>query len=347
MAETTTSATEINTAPLLTPQGTHDSLFGEGARTSTTLSILLGIFAGRRGASMIVRESAARQLHDWRDNWGHSLPVVAIDTTWNLAFVVVSVVMLFCTAREKPNVPVRAWICVYALQCAVHMVLVWLDYVYTRRNRRATTAGSSSSDDQSSFGDSRGSDETSAAKRWEAFNTIIQYLWWLAAFCWLIPNYDLHSAPRLFWLTLTFMAIDMFFVAIGFLKELIIGLAVCFCFPCTLAFLYIMGGQGGASEAEIRGLPKYSFVVCNDEAQPDVGGKMVPFETNGPDFSREHVLLLEDSDCCICLCSYENGAELHLLPCNHPFHATCIVKWLKISRTCPLCKCFIGLGVQV
>lgn len=43
-------------------------------------------------------------------------------------------------------------------------------------------------------------------------------------------------------------------------------------------------------------------------------------------------------ECCICLTSYENGAELNALPCNHHFHSTCIVKWLKMNATCPLCK---------
>ncbi|KAE9615756.1 putative transcription factor C2H2 family [Lupinus albus] len=43
-------------------------------------------------------------------------------------------------------------------------------------------------------------------------------------------------------------------------------------------------------------------------------------------------------ECCICLCSYENGEELHALPCNHHFHSTCILKWVKMKATCPLCK---------
>lgn len=159
MAETPTTETEINTAaPLLTPQSTHDSLNeGGGARTLTALAIFLGLFAGQDGASVIVRENVEQQMEDWRDNWGYSFPVVCIDTTWNLALVVVSILMLFWTAREQPDVPVRAWICVYALQCAVHVVLVWLEY--RRRNRRSATAGSSPSNSyHSSFADSRSSD---------------------------------------------------------------------------------------------------------------------------------------------------------------------------------------------
>lgn len=43
-------------------------------------------------------------------------------------------------------------------------------------------------------------------------------------------------------------------------------------------------------------------------------------------------------ECCICLCPYEDGTEVHALPCSHHFHSTCIVKWLKMNATCPLCK---------
>lgn len=125
-----TEATEPH-APLLRSRqgGTSDAV----ARTSS-LALLLGRASGRRGSSMLVRETAARELEERRADWGYSKPVVALDMTWNMAFVVVSVVMLICTAKEKPNTPIRWWICGYALQCLVHVVLVWLEY--RRRNRR-------------------------------------------------------------------------------------------------------------------------------------------------------------------------------------------------------------------
>lgn len=83
---------------------------------------------------MLVRETAARELEERRADWGYSKPVVALDMMWNMSFVIVSIVMLICTARERPNTPIRLWICGYALQCGVHVVLVWLEY--RRRNTR-------------------------------------------------------------------------------------------------------------------------------------------------------------------------------------------------------------------
>nr|XP_043625932.1 E3 ubiquitin protein ligase RIE1-like [Erigeron canadensis] len=103
---------------------------------STALFFLRGFFAGRRFVSfplMIVRYMSVELLDDWKEDFGYLLPVVVTDTIWNLAFVVASVVMLILSVSEKPNEPVRVWLCVYLLQCVVHVVLVWLEYV--RRNR--------------------------------------------------------------------------------------------------------------------------------------------------------------------------------------------------------------------
>jgi len=118
-------------APLLRPR--QDPPTSPTSR-QTTLSALLGRATGRRGPSMLVRETAARELDERRADWGYSKPVVSLDMMWNAAFVVVSVTMLLVTVKERPNTPIRIWICGYALQCLVHVVLVWLEY--RRRNTR-------------------------------------------------------------------------------------------------------------------------------------------------------------------------------------------------------------------
>ena len=45
--------------------------------------------------------------------------------------------------------------------------------------------------------------------------------------------------------------------------------------------------------------------------------------------------IIRDNTCSICL---ESGGS-KLLPCGHRFHKTCIIKWMKVSKTCPLCRC--------
>lgn len=53
--------------------------------------------------------------------------------------------------------------------------------------------------------------------------------------------------------------------------------------------------QEGASEADISIFPKYQFEVSNDEKKSDGREcRMVPMQTNGPDFSVEHALPIKD-----------------------------------------------------
>lgn len=98
-------------APLLRPRESTPSPTAVAARPAN-LALLLGRVTGRaRGPSMLVRETAARELEERRADWGYSKPVVALDMLWNTAFVVVSVAMLIVTIDEKPNTPIRLWIC--------------------------------------------------------------------------------------------------------------------------------------------------------------------------------------------------------------------------------------------
>lgn len=101
---------------------------------SNGVAVLLSRAAGRRsGPSALVRETAAMQLEERRAGWAYSRPVVVLDISWNLAFAVFSAVMLAVSVSERPNVPVRLWVAGYAVQCVVHVVLVWSEY----RRRRA------------------------------------------------------------------------------------------------------------------------------------------------------------------------------------------------------------------
>jgi len=47
----------------------------------------------------------------------------------------------------------------------------------------------------------------------------------------------------------------------------------------------------------------------------------------------------QQDSCVICLCEFENGDDLMVLPCLHEFHAECVKPWLlKKSSKCPICK---------
>lgn len=355
-------------APLLRSlQGSSSEAENSSRMPQTTaLALLLGRAAGRRGPSMLVRETAARELEERRADWGYSKPVVALDMLWNLVFVVVSLAMLMCTVEENPNVPIRVWICGYAVQCLVHVLLVWMEY--RRRRRRESVNGNGRRgrvvdleageggefrgrfdlDGNESDGDDDGglvmfqdSAQSSFSKRCESVNTMASFLWWIVGFYWVVSGGErlLQDAPQLYWLTVVYLAFDVFFAIFCVVLACLIGIALCCCLPCIIAILYTVAGQEGASEADLKVLPKYKFQASNNDEKPEVGaGVMVPVETGSGCLATERVLLPEDAECCICLSSYDDGVELHALPCNHHFHATCIVKWLKMNATCPLCK---------
>jgi len=45
-------------------------------------------------------------------------------------------------------------------------------------------------------------------------------------------------------------------------------------------------------------------------------------------------------DCSICLAPFDNETEIRRTPhCGHVFHGQCLGNWLKVRRTCPLCRC--------
>ncbi|KAL5541289.1 hypothetical protein UlMin_042511 [Ulmus minor] len=46
-----------------------------------------------------------------------------------------------------------------------------------------------------------------------------------------------------------------------------------------------------------------------------------------------------DNTCSICLSEYKTKEALRTIPdCGHYFHDDCIVEWLKLNATCPLCR---------
>ncbi|CAN4111730.1 unnamed protein product [Withania somnifera] len=358
------SSNGVDTTPLLTDQVFRSRRLARRAPSLRGAARFLrraGNHRMMREPSRRVREAAAEQIEERQSDWAYSKPIVILDLIWNLAFVIVSVSVLILSYDESPSMPLRIWIVGYALQCLLHMVCVCVEY--RRRielsdsspnlnSEQRTAAGgwnsSSSGSDGGEAGDyqserRQNEDDTSVAKHLESANTMFSFIWWIIGFYWISAGGDslTHDAPQLYWLCLTFLAFDVFFVVICVAVACLIGIAVCCCLPCIIAILYAVADQEGASKEDVERLPKYKFRRLGDfekqngEIQESFGGVMTECDTDTP---IEHVLPVEDAECCICLCPYEDGIELRELPCCHHFHSVCIDKWLYMNATCPLCK---------
>lgn len=220
-----------------------------------------------REPSVRVRETAAEQLEERQSDWAYSKPVIILDILWNMAFVVMAVVVLGLSLEEKPSVPLRLWVWGYGLQCLFHVACVAVEYKI-RNERRVeglqsnedpdlglnSQSGSEADDSEDNVTEELNSgDETRVAKSLESANTMFSFLWWIIGFYWIISKGQVltHQAPKLYWLCVTFLALDVVFVFICVAVACLIGLAVCCCLPCIIAILYALTDRDGATDEEI------------------------------------------------------------------------------------------------
>nr|XP_046188237.1 RING finger protein 122-like [Oncorhynchus gorbuscha]XP_046188238.1 RING finger protein 122-like [Oncorhynchus gorbuscha] len=49
-------------------------------------------------------------------------------------------------------------------------------------------------------------------------------------------------------------------------------------------------------------------------------------------------LNLHGQTCAVCLEDFRVKDELGVLPCQHAFHRSCLVKWLEVRCVCPMCN---------
>mmetsp|Transcript_947 Transcript_947/g.1159 ORF Transcript_947/g.1159 Transcript_947/m.1159 type:complete len:343 (-) Transcript_947:933-1961(-) len=145
-------------------------------------------------------------------------------------------------------------------------------------------------------------------------------VWLILGNFWIYQAADtcINSAPTIYYLCAVLIYFGFFIMFLPCIMLMLVVPCIIFCLPCLLRVLtrlaLVAEGPQGASEAEINKIPMETY--------------------------QQGMFSADESQCSICLTGYEPEESIRLLPCDkrHHFHSKCVDEWLRMNRTCPICR---------
>uniref|UniRef100_A0A674P0N7 RING-type E3 ubiquitin transferase n=1 Tax=Takifugu rubripes TaxID=31033 RepID=A0A674P0N7_TAKRU len=118
-----------------------------------------------------------------------------------------------------------------------------------------------------------------------------------------------------------------------------------------LADLFSNDGSPGGAPATLSSMLQYGDYVWSQGSLDAVVTELLEqLENTGPPPAEKEMISLlptvcisqEQTECrlgCpVCCEEYSSGEFVRKLPCLHYFHSGCIVPWLELHDTCPVCR---------
>ncbi|KAF6150711.1 hypothetical protein GIB67_020794 [Kingdonia uniflora] len=54
--------------------------------------------------------------------------------------------------------------------------------------------------------------------------------------------------------------------------------------------------------------------------------------------ANEELLASDEAQCAVCMDAFEAGMDVKQMPCKHIYHDHCILPWLEMHNSCPVCR---------
>lgn len=141
------------------------------------------------------------------------------------------------------------------------------------------------------------------------------------------------SVSRTFLLVYFIIEYVFLFAIVLVLSGLILsGTAMC-CPRIAIAAFQMVPFRTGASDTSLEEFPYYKF---------DMNGNNYTL-INKLNSSDVISISTDSITCSICLDNYRHNCSVRYLQCNHHYHKHCCDEWLKINRSCPVCRASVEI----